>query len=270
MAGPEILLQNEDHWQTRMGAAMLQERVVFRGKDLHRDLGHWSWLELYLYGITGRTFDDVELKILNAIWVFTSYPDPRIWNNRVAGLCGTARSTGALSLSAASAVSDAEIYGGQPLIKALHFLKNTWESIQRGKSLGELVNAELRINRRVPGFGRPKAKEDERIEPMLGFMESTGYKTGKYLELAFNIEKYLIESRRRFRINYAALVASICADMGFSAKEFYLYMIPVFTAGFAPCYIDALGQSEGALFPLRCKRIDYSGPEKRCWDEFLD
>jgi len=140
LAGPEILLQSEDRWQTRMGAAMLQERVVFRGKDLHRDLGDMSWLELYLYGITGRNFDAVELKILNAIWVFTSYPDPRIWNNRVAGLCGTVRSTGALSLSAACAVSYAEIYGGQPLIKVLHFLKSTLASLQHDKTLGELVN----------------------------------------------------------------------------------------------------------------------------------
>ena len=44
---------------------------------------------------------------MHALWVNTSYPDARIWNNRVAALAGSARSTGNLGVSAALAVSEA-------------------------------------------------------------------------------------------------------------------------------------------------------------------
>ena len=93
MRGPEKLLENENHWETRMGGWFPGERVVYRGQDLHVDLKDMSWMELYVYGITGRRFDEKQLKILNAIWANTSYPEPRLWNNRVAALAGTARST---------------------------------------------------------------------------------------------------------------------------------------------------------------------------------
>ncbi len=266
MVGPERLLQSEDRWQTRMGIAMLQERVVFRGKDLHRELADWSWLELHLYGVTGRTFSDTELKILNAFWVFTSYPDPRIWNNRVASLCGTVRSTGALGFASALAASDAEIFGVQPMMKATLFLQSALRLVQDGVPLSKLVTSELKKYRKVSGFGRPRVRCDERIEPMLTFLKGLDYKTGKHVELAFAVESFLIDSRRRMRINYAGLVAALGADMGFTARELYLSMLPAFTAGIVPCYVDALDHTEGTLFPLRCERIDYCGPKNRSWD----
>ena len=266
MKGPEQLIQCEDRWQTRMGAVMLQERTIFRGKDLHLELGEWSWLELYLYGITGRTFNETEMKILNAIWVFTSYPDPRIWNNRIAGFCGTVRSSGALGVAAALAVSDAEIYGGQPLLNAINFLESTMQSLRDGESLNELVVTKLKKYRKIAGYGRPKASSDERIKPMLNFLHKLGYKHGTYLDLVFKIDQILLDSRRRMRLNYAGLVAAICADIGLSAQESYLFVVPIFTAGFVPCYIDGLIQAEGTLFPLRCERIDYLGPNERSWD----
>ena len=68
MQGPAQLLQHEDRWVTRMGAFFPGERVVFRGQDLHHDLADLSWMELYLYGITGRRFSEAQLQVLNAIW----------------------------------------------------------------------------------------------------------------------------------------------------------------------------------------------------------
>ena len=56
-----------------------------------------------------------------AIWTHTSYPDARLWNNRVAALAGTARSTGTLGIAAALAVSEAKIYGGAHNLRAANF-----------------------------------------------------------------------------------------------------------------------------------------------------
>lgn len=266
MNGKEKLLKCEGRWLTDMGGFVLQERAFLRGKDLHAELGELSWLEIYLFGITGRYFDEVEIKVLNAIWVFTSYPDPRIWNNRVAALGGTVRSTGALSISAAMAVSEAEIFGGQPLTRAIRFLMKAQKRIENGENPVDIILNEIAKNKIIAGYGRPKATLDERIKPMLGFLERVRFPQGKHLRLAFKVEQILAGVGKTVQINYGAMVAAICADLGFSPRELNLFIVPLFLAGFPPCYLDALGHSEGCLFPLRCERIDYLGPEKRAWE----
>ena len=124
MRGPKYLFESEECWHTRMGMAIPEKgKVIFRGKDLFRDLNNLPWMGLLLYGITGRIPDDKQIRLFEGIWTLcTSYPDPRIWNNRVAALAGTVRSTAALGISAATAVSEASLYGRRPDIRAVDFL----------------------------------------------------------------------------------------------------------------------------------------------------
>ena len=93
MIGPDTLKKAEDNWQTDMGAAFPGERVVLRGKDLFSELDGLSWFQYLMFGITGDVFSDDKIQLIEAIWSLTvSYPEPRIWNNRVAALTGTALS----------------------------------------------------------------------------------------------------------------------------------------------------------------------------------
>ena len=266
MSGPEKLLASEDRWVTRMGAAFGGERVVFRGRDLHVDLKDLSWMELYLYGITGRRFTAAELKVLNAIWVYTSYPDPRIWNNRVVALAGTARSTGALGVGAAVAVSEASIYGRRPDIRAIDFLLRARQRRDAGEGLGAILEDELRRHRGVPGYGRPITRGDERIPHMLRLLDETDLGRGQYVELAVAVERELRAGRWRMQMNIAALCAAIAADMSLTPREYYLYLIPCFVAGMLPCAIEAAEKPEGAFFPQRCERVAYEGAARRQWE----
>ncbi|MDH3948254.1 MAG: citryl-CoA lyase, partial [Gammaproteobacteria bacterium] len=145
------LEQSEDRWVTRMGAWFPGDRVVFRGQDLHADLGNATWMDVYLYGILGRRFNESELKLINAMWVMTSFPDPRLWNNRVAALAGTVRSTGTLSIAAAIAVSEATLYGGQPVIRALDFFQRAKKEVEAGGNLNNFAITELRQLRSIGG-----------------------------------------------------------------------------------------------------------------------
>src|SRR5919106_230924 len=87
MRGPEQLFESEDHWVTSMGAWFPGERVVLRGKDLFHDLKDLSWMALLLFGITGRIPDERQVRLFEGIWALsTSFPEPRLWNNRVAAL----------------------------------------------------------------------------------------------------------------------------------------------------------------------------------------
>lgn len=265
MKGPDLLLKHVGRLKTRMGAAFVGRKAIFRGYDLHADLKDMDWVELYVFGITGRRFSPEQLRLMHAIWTHTSYPDARIWNNRVAGLAGTARSTGNLGIAAALAVSEASIYGRGIDIRAIDFLLRAKKHTDSGGHLADKVKEELKAQRGIAGYGRPIAAGDERIEPTLALARTLGLADGPHVRLAFAVEEVLLAGRWRQRLNYGGLAAALAADLGLSPREYYLFLFPAFLAGMAPCYIEAEQRPEGSLFPLACAHILYQGQAKRPW-----
>jgi citrate synthase len=249
-----------------MGLSFGGERVVFRGKDLLNELRDIRWMDLFLYGITGRRFSENQVRLFEAIWALgTSYPDPRIWNNNVASLAGTARSTGTLALSAALSVSEATLYGRRADIRAMDFLVRAKNKIDRGECLSDVVLSELKKYRSIPGFGRPIVNADERISPVCAVAKMLGYDNGPYLRLAFEVETILSKSHYRTKMNAAALGAALVADQGLSCYEYYLFLTPSFAAGMLPCFIEAANRTEAVFLPLSCERIEYIGVSLRRW-----
>lgn len=268
LTGPELLRHFEDNWETEMGAWFPGERVVLRGKNIFSAFDASSWMEYLIYGITGEEKKEYS-KFLEGIWrLTTSYPDPRLWNNRIAALAGTARSTGALGTAAAIAASEATIYGLRPIKGALDFLYRVDKQLAEGGMLADIIWAELKKHRSVYGYGRPMINEDERIQPFMKFAQSLGFRRGKYLKLAFEIEEYLKSSRLRYQINAAGMVAGFVADNDISPDTHYHMGILCFVAGIIPCYIDTLDHKEGTFFPLATYRINYTGlTANRKWDQ---
>jgi hypothetical protein len=264
MTGPELLQQHADCLKSRMGACFPGERAVFRGHDLHVELKDLDWIELYVFGITGRRFTPEQLKLMHAMWVNTSYPDARIWNNRVAALAGSARSTPALALSAAQAVTEAVIYGFPPSVKAIDFFLQTLKRIENGEEMEDVVRSEL-VARRIYGYGRPITSADERLPWLKGIARDLGLDQGAHLRLAFEVESILVSENNALRMNYAGLAAALSADLGFSSREFHLFTFPMALAGMPPCFIESVQRTEGTLFPLSCNHIRYEGAEKRLW-----
>jgi hypothetical protein len=265
MKGPELLEQHVSRLVTSAGAFFPGERAVFRGYDLHTSLKDMDWLELYVFGFTGRRFTPQQMKVLHALWTYTSYPDARLWNNRVAALAGTARSTGNLGIAAAMAVSEAQIYGRGVDMRAIEFLTSAKMQVDAGADLKELVHKELKQKRGIAGYGRPIVSADERIAPMMTLVHELGLDGGSHLKLVFEVEKILLAGRWRLHMNYAALAAALCADFGLSSHEYYYYGIPAFLAGMPPCYQDAAEKPEGQLFPLPCRVLLFEGVPHRSW-----
>ncbi len=270
MSGPKALLESEDNWVTDIGRFVPGERVIFRGKDLFKELKEIRWTGLYFYGVTGRFFSERQLRLIEALWVLSvSYPDPRIWNNRVAALAGTARSNSPLAVSAATAVTEAIIYGYGAEKGAMEFLLRAQQQLDQGADLKALIMHEIKQRRKIFGYGRPKrvhAEIDERIAPILEVAHRLGLDQGRHLKLALEIDRLLANSRYPIRMTVAALNAALCADMELTSEEFVACSIPAYSSGMIPCYLDALEQPEGTLFPLRCSRIDYQGKPPRSWD----
>lgn len=265
MSGPQLLEQHVGKLVTSAGAFIPGERVVFCGHNLHSSLKDMDWLELYLFSFTGRRYTPQQMKVLHAMWTYTSYPDARIWNNRIAALAGSARSTGSLGIAAAMAVSDAQLYGRGIDRRAIEFLIRAKAHMDDGGDLTALVREELKSKRSIAGYGRPIVAADERIAPMMALLRETGLDDGPYLKLAFEVEKILLAGRWRLHMNYGALVAALATDLGLSPQESYFFGIPAFLAGMPPCYIDAAEKSECLLFPLPCRMILYEGVARRHW-----
>jgi hypothetical protein len=265
MKGPELLQKNVGVLKSKMGAFFPGSHVIFRGHDLHAELKDMDWIELYVFGITGRRFSSQQLRLMHAIWTYTSYPDARIWNNRVAALAGTARSTDTLAMAAALAVSEASIYGGGINVRAIDFFIRTRQRLESGGDLIDCIREELNAHRSIAGYGRPLVNGDERIAPMLALARRLELDQGPYVRLAFSIEETLLTGRWRMKMNYGALVAALGADVGLTQQEFHLFMFPAFLAGMQPCYIEASERPAGTLFPLSCDNIAYEGTAMRRW-----
>ena len=264
-SGPDLLQENVGVLKSRMGTFFPGSHVIFRGHDLHEDLQEMDWIELYLFGITGRRFTKEQLRLMHSIWTYTSYPDVRLWNNRVAALAGSSRSTGTLGVAAALAVSEASIYGGGINVRAMDFLVRGLRRLDNGADLSDCIREELDANRSIAGYGRPLVNGDERIQPMLALARSLGLDQGPHLRLAFEVEEHLIAGRWRMKMNYGALAAALAADIGLSSQEYYLFMFPAFLAGMPPGFIEAAGRPEGTLYPLACDQILYEGKPRRTW-----
>lgn len=265
MKGPQALLEAEDHWVTSLGAFIPSEgRVVMHGKDLHHDLDELSWMDLLMFGICGRRFTPQQLELFQGIWrISGSYPEPRIWNNRVGTLAGTARSSPGLALGAGFATSDAYIYGRGPELGAFDFLTDTLKKVQAGMELAGIVELALIERRVVAGYGRPLRSQDERIKPLLDLARRLGVDNGPHLRLAFELRDFFI--RRRMGMNAAAVGAALCADQGLGRSEYHRGCLVLFAIGIIACEYDAYKHTEGAFMPLRCTRIEYGGPDQRAW-----
>lgn len=265
MNGPDLLIASVGVLKSRMGTFYPGSHVVYRGQNLHEDLKDMDWLALYLFGITGRRFSQAQLRLMSAIWSYTSYPDVRLWNNRVAALAGSSRSTGMLGMAAALAVSEASIYGGPPMLRAVEFFTRCRAQLAQGEGLDHCIREELARHRNIGGYGRPLVNSDERIQPLLMLAAELSLDSGPYLKLALEVEDKLLHGRWRMRMNYAALVAALGLDLGLNAQELYLFVFPVFLAGMPPGYIEAGSRPEGTLYPIPCDHILYDGQAERTW-----
>lgn len=254
-------------FRTRVGACWPGSRAVFRGADLHAELADLDWMELYVFGITGRRFAPAAVRLLHAIWVLTSYPDARLWNNRVAALAGSARSTSVLALSGAVAVTEAGIFGGGPGIRAIDFFRRAGAATAAGMPLRDFVGAELE-SRRIYGYGRPINILDERLPALQAKVAALGFDGGRHYRLAFEVERLLVEEHKPFlKMNYAAATAALAADLGFTPREYHLFNILKTLAGMPPCIVEAAEQPEGTVFATPCAGIAYAGPPPRPWPQ---
>ncbi|SMF14781.1 hypothetical protein SAMN02745866_00959 [Alteromonadaceae bacterium Bs31] len=279
--------QWQNNWQTEAGAWFPGERVIMHGENILQSMEGKQWMDIILFAIRGEHGKEDSNQLLDKVLTFSGcIPDPRLWNNRIAALAGSARSSSTLGISGATAVSDAIIYGFQPTHRAYTMLRDLQSGLQKDSELSELVKARMAQRRDkkrgkpgkgkkrevdiMPGYGRPVSTGDERMRPLMKLLKREGADSGAAVQLAFRVEACLQELGYPLKLNMGGLIAAIGLDQQLKEREFVYYLTQCFCPGFIVCYEDALKHPAGSFFPMRCSQIKYKGHSSRQWQKADD
>jgi citrate synthase len=249
--------------KTWAGVARPGTDAFMRAKDIHKQMTDWRWMKTWLYAITGREFTDAQVQLMEAVWVYTSYPDARLWNNRVVAQAASARTTPSLAMAAGISSSEAYVFGRQVDKQVHEFLQRVVRTGAQGEDLEHLLDEEQKTHGRVAGYGRPLNSVDERMGPLKAMARSLGIPEGPHERAVDVVGVALQQRKKRMAPNYAALAAAVAADLGLSSDEYVLFLTIAFVAGMAPCRVEWVGKPDNAFMPVRVDDLRYTGRAPR-------
>ncbi len=248
------------------GGWLAGKGVFCHGYDMLEDLvGKASYFQVLMLNVLGHLPERRLADWLEAAYICMSWPDPRIWCNQIGALGGSAR-TSAIAASVAGALAaDSSMYGGRTFLAGVDFIQCACAERDAGASAESIVAGELKRHRgkvKIMGFARPLASGDERIAALEDVATRLGFRVGRHLQLAYDIEAIL---QRDFdeSMNICGYVSAFLSDHGYKAEELYRLSVLCVTSGVTACYIDTLEKPPDAFLPLRCDDIEYRGQAPR-------
>ena len=252
--------------RTNRGGWVRGQKVISHGYSLLEDLvGKKSYFQIFLLSILGKLPEQRLADWFEAEYSCMSYPDARIWCNQIGSLAGTCKTLPSAGTLAGVLASDSTMYGPGTAADTYAFLMQAKQEFKAGHSIEEIA---IKRSRRkgtkpiIPGFGRPLATGDERVNTMEVVAKNLGFDVGETLQLAYQIEKYLLENHGE-SMNLATYTVAFLMDQGFDLVQIQESFSLMVTSGVAACYMEAFHNPPETFLPLRCDDIEYTGPEKR-------
>lgn len=246
------------------------EAIYNHGYSMMDDLvGHKSFFQVLVLNITGRLPDSKLGQWLEASFICLSWPDPRIWCNKIAAYAGTARITPVAAASIGSLAADSRMYGAGAIRKGTEFITQALHDYNNGVSIKTIIDTELQKNTRgskdkavIMGYARPLATGDERVVAMERVRVQLGFNVAPHLDLAFKIEEQLSVSYNE-SMNMLGYCVAFMSDHDFTIDEIErIYSLWV-NSGVHACYAEYRDRPAGTFLPLRCDDIEYLGHEAR-------
>lgn len=236
------------------------------GYDMMEDLvGKTSYMQVVVLNATGRLPSKAIADWIDAIHICLSWPDPRIWCNRIGALAGSSRASGVAASCLGVLAAESTSYGIKPLISGVDFIKHAHTQITQGFSVEDFIATEIKKHGGKPhlmGYARPIAKGDERIPAMEKVTEELGFPLGEHLSLAYQIESVL-STKFDESMNINGYVSAFLADQGYSPIEVYRIFSAVVLSGVTACYADTADRLEGSFAPLKTSDVIYKGAKSR-------
>ncbi len=264
MSGWEKYAENRDRVSSKSGGWTIGGETTLHGYNIHQELTHQtSWVQVLMLSVTGRLYDENQIRLVEALFVATGYPDPRLWCNRIVALAGSERVSAGAALSIGVASAEAKIYGGQAEYAAAKTFIECHRIFQEQDESALLshMKSVLKRERAIFGFGRPLTKVEERIAPIERMAKELDIEDGPHLSTVKHMEMLL--KRYRLILNFAGYATARLLDLGLSAHEVHQFSTLGFYLGLSPCYIEAFENEPGTFLPIACEDILYEGPEER-------
>lgn len=263
-----------DFWDARRGVIrtykggrwVIGKGVTSHGYSLLDDLvGHTSFFQVLIMHVTGRLPERRLADWLEAAFLCLSWPDPRMWPNGIGALGGSAQTSPIAAVCMGTMASDSRIYGPGTAVPAANFIAKALNKNKEGYTVEQIIAEQSQSHTgelRAPGYVRPFAKGDERVEHMQRVSDALDFSTGPHLNLAYEIQDYLF-SEFGESMNLAGYMVAFLLDQGLSPDEIYRVCSLCVTAGVHACYAEAADRPPESFLPLRCDDIEYTGKEER-------
>ncbi len=253
--------------KSKKGQSIIGKGVNSHGYDLLNEIvGVKSVTESQILNATGRMPSEKFAKWVEAATICLTWPDPRIWCNRIGALGGSSGASCIASVCSGIQATDSNMYGPLTLKEGLNFIYRAKEEITREKiTVEDFVFREVKKYRGKPnivGYARPIAKGDERVVAMKRVTKQLGFEPGPHMELAKQIEKVLIDNFEE-SMNINGYCSGFFADLNIGVEEAYRMYCTMVSGGVLACYTDTADRERGTFSPLRVEDINYIGPEKR-------
>lgn len=247
--------------RTKKGGWTITNGIITHGYSLLDDLlGKISFFQLLILHVTGKLPDRRLADWLEGAYMCLSWPDPRIWCNFIGSLGGSARISPASAVCAGTLAADSRVYGVGTLKACTEFIMAALQKYSEYQSAEQYIENYCKRDGKLvtPGFARPLAKGDERVEAMQDVVVALHFAEGPHLKLAYEISNYLIEQYGE-SLNFAGYVSAFLVDQGFSANEVERVFSLWVNAGVHACYVEAAEKVPDSFLPLRCDDIEYTG-----------
>ncbi|MFC3851378.1 hypothetical protein ACFOSD_06305 [Salinispirillum marinum] len=252
--------------KSKKGAWRIGKQVISHGYDVMQDMvGKFSFMQVVVLNATGRLPTPALAQWFEACHVCLSWPDPRIWCNRIGALGGSARVSTVAATCAGVMAADSRVYGIKPMIEGVQMIQRAVQEIQQGTSVEDFVMRQVEQKGGRPhlmGYARPIVKGDERIDVMRKTEQALGFSPGLHMQTALHIERVLHE-RYDESMNINGHISAFVADQGFSPEDAYrIFSVQVFS-GVTACYVDAADREAGTFAPLQVTDVKYQGKARR-------
>ena len=254
---------------TRAGGWRIGGGISVRGYSLLDELvGNHSFTEVLCLEVLGELPDPRLARWIEASFLCLSFPDPRIWCNQIGALAGSARVDPVIGISAGVMASDSALYGPGATRAACAFLLEAAAAEDAGTALEQFLAGRCRRNgrARAPGFTRPIARGDDRVDALARMSAELGFEDGRYLRIARSVDTLLAARGLGDGINMLGYVAAFLLDRGLDidAGE-RLYALCV-NAGVHACYTEAAREPASGFLPMALADVKYTGISARPLD----
>ena len=248
------------------GGWKMGEGIQCCGYNMMEDLvGQVSYMQVVVLNATGRLPSRALADWIEATHICLSWPDPRIWCNRIGALAGTSRTSCIAGSTLGVLASESTSYGTKTLISGAEFIQHAYIKVSQGMSVDAFIDEEVKQHGGKPfftGYVRPIAKGDERIPAMELVTKNLGFSIGEHLKLAYQIEATL-NKKYNETMNINGYMSAFLSDQGYTKLEVYRMYSSFVISGVTACYSDTVNRVEGGFSPLKTSDIVYKGPELR-------